>query len=84
MIATLPPINDDLIGFVGLTGGLLIAALWIVTSAIVSVSRNARREETRREIAAYVAEGSMTPDDAERILKAGRPHWERSCWRPRS
>lgn len=30
------------------------------------------REEARREIAAYVAEGSMTPDDAERILNAGR------------
>lgn len=28
------------------------------------------REETRRELAAYVAEGSMTPEDAERILCA--------------
>ncbi len=30
------------------------------------------REEARREVAAYVAEGSMTPEDAERILNAGR------------
>lgn len=30
------------------------------------------REEARREIAAYVAEGSMSPEDAERILNAGR------------
>ncbi len=33
-----------------------------------------RREEerSRRELAAYVAEGSMTPDEAERLLNAGR------------
>jgi len=29
------------------------------------------REQTRQELAAYVAEGSMTPEDAERIIKAG-------------
>ena len=28
----------------------------------------AQLEESRREIAAYVAEGSISPDDAERLL----------------
>lgn len=38
------------------------------------------REEARREIAAYVAEGSMTPEDAERILNAGKSsEKKRSC-----
>jgi hypothetical protein len=30
------------------------------------------REETKREVAAYVAEGTMTSDDAARILSEGR------------
>lgn len=29
------------------------------------------REETRREIAAYVAEGSISPDDAAKLMAAG-------------
>lgn len=29
------------------------------------------REQARRDIAAYVAEGSMTPDDAAKLLAAG-------------
>lgn len=33
------------------------------------------REESRREIAAYVAEGTMTPEDAERLLAAGGKSW---------
>ncbi len=35
------------------------------------------REESRREVAAYVAEGSMSPEDAEKILAADMPVWER-------
>lgn len=30
------------------------------------------RERTRREIAAYVAEGSMTPEQGERLMRAGK------------
>lgn len=30
------------------------------------------RERTRREIAAYVSEGSMTPEQGERLMKAGK------------
>lgn len=33
-----------------------------------SVKETAEREQTRREVAAYVAEGSMTADDARKIL----------------
>lgn len=43
----------------------------IIASAISTASKNKEREQTRRELAAYVAEGSMTADEAERILKAG-------------
>ena len=33
---------------------------------------NKSRERTRREIAAYVAEGSMTPEPAARLMAAGQ------------
>jgi len=29
------------------------------------------RERTKREVAAYIAEGSMTPEQGERLLRAG-------------
>lgn len=65
--------NDfkDLIPLVGIAGGCGIAAIAIISGAVRSVVRSRHREESRREIAAYVAEGSITPDDAERLLKAG-------------
>ena len=37
-----------------------------VTTAVTAVAR----EKSRREIAAYIAEGSMTPDQGERLLAA--------------
>ncbi|QOI99375.1 MAG: hypothetical protein HRU70_02260 [Phycisphaeraceae bacterium] len=30
------------------------------------------REQSRREVAAYVAEGTLSPDDAVKILNAGK------------
>lgn len=60
-----------LIPITAVAGGVLIALLCIILGAVKSISRNKQREESRREIAAYVAEGSMTPQDAERILATG-------------
>lgn len=51
---------------------LLIGATMLVSSfmrhlsAIVIASA---REKSRREIAAYIAEGSITPDQGERLMK---------------
>ena len=38
--------------------------------AITSVITTQARERSRREIAAYVAEGSLTPEQGERLMKA--------------
>jgi hypothetical protein len=38
---------------------------------IGSMVRSSAREKTRREIAAYIAEGSMTPEQGERLMRAG-------------
>lgn len=56
-------------------------ALWIMIFAIVFVSivfgsltkifHVRARERSRREIAAYIAEGSMSPEQGERLMRAG-------------
>ena len=50
--------------------GGAIAIVAIVFTTLSSILKTRARERTRREIAAYIAEGSMTPEQGERILKA--------------
>jgi uncharacterized protein HemX len=48
-----------------------LIALGCVTYKAAQRNRDRREhEQTRRELAAYVAEGSMTAEDADRILRA--------------
>lgn len=69
-IATLASIDEAMpVVAIAVGGGVMI--IWIFFSMIEKMSTNRQREITKRELAAYVAEGSMTPQDAERILKAG-------------
>ena len=51
-----------IIAGVMLLGGLIRA----VTSVLTTNSR----EKSRREIAAYIAEGSITPEQGERLIRA--------------
>ena len=53
--------------FVVLFGAI---TLWALISAIKEVAMRGSAERTRREIAAYIAEGSMTPEQGERLLRA--------------
>lgn len=52
------------------TGGT-IAVVAIVFSAVKNMVIASHRETSRREIAAYIAEGSMTPEQGERLMNAG-------------
>lgn len=63
-------VNENLIPIVGIVCGVAVAIVAIVGGCISTTKKTRLREETRRELAAYVAEGSMTPADAERLLKA--------------
>ncbi len=65
-------IEDEWIPILAISGGLGLAIIGMVTGAIRRSLREKYREESRREIAAYVAEGSITAADGERLLKAGR------------
>jgi hypothetical protein len=49
----------------------MVMALWIIVHHIVRMHRTTQREKTRREIAAYIAEGTMTPESGERLMAAG-------------
>ena len=40
------------------------------------VVKTRARENTRREMAAYVAEGTIKPDEAIALLNSGLPKWE--------
>lgn len=47
-----------------------VGVFWIVAGTISGVLKTGQRERSRREIAAYVAEGSMTPEQADRLMRA--------------
>lgn len=49
-----------------------VVALWIVFASITKVCVSCFRERTKRDIAAYIAEGSISPEQGERLITAGR------------
>lgn len=48
-----------------------VAVVMIAFGTVTGMIKAMARERTRREIAAYIAEGSMTPEQGERLMKAG-------------
>lgn len=60
-----------LIPIIAIGGGIFMGIIGWVTHTIQSVTARAELEKSRREIAAYVAEGSMSPEQAEALLNAG-------------
>lgn len=53
-----------------LVGGV-VAVVAIIFTTVSRMVRATAREKSRREIAAYIAEGSMTPEQGERLMAAG-------------
>lgn len=47
-----------------------VGVVWIAAATIHGVLKSSQREKSRREIAAYIAEGSMTAEQGERLMKA--------------
>lgn len=52
--------------------GGVIAIIAMLFGSVVSLNQTKEREKSRREIAAYIAEGSMTSEEGERLLNAGQ------------
>ncbi len=74
MLASIPFQDMDggqIIGFFAVAGGALFLIIGTIARSARMTAINKEREQSRREIAAYVAEGSMSPEQAERLLAAG-------------
>ncbi len=85
MLATLAGIpletieGGQIIALVAVGGGILFMTVWVIASNARSTAVAKEREQSRREIAAYVAEGSMTPEQAERLLASGAKAGSSCC-----
>ncbi len=60
-----------LIPLVAIVIGCGTGMVAIVATAITRATVSRHREQTRREVAAYVAEGTISPQDAVAMLNAG-------------
>lgn len=70
MLTTLAASGEELVMMMSSIGGV-IAIVAIITSSIEKVKIARAKEESRREIAAYIAEGSIAPEDGRRLMEAG-------------
>ncbi len=68
---TLAMADDEMIAAIAIVGGLSIGVIAIVSATIKNIAKAKMRETTKREIAAYIAEGTMTHEEGERLLAAG-------------
>jgi hypothetical protein len=68
----------DLVPIVIPLAGMVFALIVIVIGAVKGHFETRAREQTKREVAAYMAEGSITSEDAERILR--EPKRKKSGW----
>lgn len=50
-----------------------VAITWIGFATVESIIKRLSRERSRREVAAYIAEGSMSAEQGEKLLAAGEP-----------
>lgn len=63
--------SGEEIATIAVVGGITLAALSIIMGVVRSTALTKQREQTKREVAAYIAEGSMTPEQGERIINCG-------------
>lgn len=66
---TLQMLLKDEVLFPCLIAGTILLVTLI--RSVAGVAKSFARERTRREIAAFIAEGSITPDQGERLMRAG-------------
>jgi hypothetical protein len=73
------PITDGVaptfLALVAIAGGVVVLCTFFFMLFLSVMSKDRQKEQTTREVAAYVAEGSISADEAERILRGTRP-WQ--------
>ena len=63
--------NGNFIPIVAIVMGCSVGIIAVIFGSIAGVYKARAREETKRELAAYVAEGTIDPDKAIAMLQAG-------------
>jgi hypothetical protein len=71
--------KDDLIPVIAIAGGVAVGAVWIVMGMVHAMVTSTAREKTKRELAAYVAAGTLDADKALAMLKADKSDGGGSC-----
>ncbi len=61
-----------LIPIIAIGGSFIAGIIAIIFGTIMKISTNSEHEKSRREIAAYVAEGSMSPEDGVKLLASNK------------
>ena len=64
--------DGDLTAIVAIVLGCAVGMVGIVLGTIGGIVRTRAKEATRRELAAYIAEGTLKPEDAIAMLNAGK------------
>jgi hypothetical protein len=70
---------QNLIPILAIAGGISVAIISIVVGGIRGVFETRSREASRREIAAFIAEGAMTPEQGEKLMAAGPSKKRSGC-----
>lgn len=68
--------GNNFIALVAITLGCTVGMLGVIGGTISGIVKTRAKELTKRELAAYVAEGSLDPDKAVEMLNAGMKKWE--------
>ena len=67
MIELIRGLDEEVFIFMSIAACVIIG---MTLKAITTIVTGISRERSRREIAAYIAEGSISPDQGERLMKA--------------
>ena len=68
--------SKNFIAVLAITLGLMVGLTAIIGGTIGGVMKTRAKEMTKRELAAYVAEGTLDADKAVMMLNAGMKRWE--------
>ncbi len=65
--------EENFLAIVAIGMGCLTGMVAIIGCVVGGVMRTRAKEATKRELAAYVAEGTLAPDQAVAMINADRP-----------
>ena len=68
--------SENFIAIIAITFGSMMGLTGIIGASIGGVMKTRAKETTKRELAAYVAEGSLDADKAVMMLNSGLKRWE--------